>query len=246
MNILGRKDEHKIPIDILRLIYNRGLILSLIILIVGHGQIGKSTFQFYLGNRLKQIEQGIPLKKATWKEWDCRKFTSVTPQAFVNLWDNNENEILAMEEAGEQMNYLDWFGVMGRVFSSTTRTQGLKKNKCLMITPHAIDILKHNRECIDFKIWVKIRDDLRRLAVVRPRYIKIDYLKDKYKLGFIRDWAIAYTPEFIVESKKYTDWLKIYKGKIAKKNQNIVDGYNPAKPMSEKNMPPWVREGLYR
>lgn len=245
MNIPGRKNERQIPIDILRLIYNRGLILSLIILIVGHGQIGKSTFQFYLGNRIRQIEKGIPIKEATWQEWNARKFTSITPEGFVNLWDSYEGETIALEEAGEQMNYLEWFGVMGRVFSSTTRTQGLKRNKCLMITPHAVDILKHNRECIDFKIWVKIRDDMRRIAVVRPRYVKIDYLKDKYKLGWLRDWSILYTPRFLSESKKYTDWLKIYKEKIAKKNADLTSGYNPKKPMTERNCPEWVRKALY-
>lgn len=231
--ILGRKNEGQIPIDFLRLVYNRGLILSIIVLVNGHGQIGKSTVIHYCANRLKQIQLGIPLNRATWKEWDWRKFTASDPMRFVELWDSNENEILALEEAGELMNYLEWYGVMSRVFSSTTRTQGLKHNICFLVTPRARDITKYNRESVDFKVWVRKRDDLRKLAVVRPRYMKIDYLKDKYKLGYIKDWTIKYPARFLREAKLFTEWLKGYKSDISMKNKELV-GLIPKKTYEEQ------------
>lgn len=244
--IKGRLNEAKCPIDILRLIYNKWQILSLNVLVNGHGQIGKSTFIQYMANRLKQLQVGIKPKDATWREWDYKKYTSTDPQKFVDLWDKSDGEILALEEAGEQMNYLDWYSVMSRVFSSTTRTQGLKRNICFMITPHSIDIVKRNRECVDFKIWVRKRDDLRRLCVIRPRYIKIDYLRDKYRLGYIRDWHIFYPPKFLEVSIEFTNWLKGFKADIVEKNKEMVglkprrNKYDPTKPYSKNNLEDWM------
>jgi len=232
------------PIDILRLIYNRWQTLSIIILVNGHGQIGKSTFIDWCANRLLQLKHKIPLKKATWKEWDWKKYTSVNPKQFVQLWDSSDGQVLALEEAGEQMNYLEFWGIMSRVFSSTTRTQGLKKNVCFLVTPFSKDITKYNREHIDFRIWVMKREDKLRYCKVRPRYIKIDYLKDKYRLGWLRDWHIFYPPRFLMEACKFTENLKSFKCQISAKNKQLVGIYDPSKPMTTKNMPDYVRDLL--
>lgn len=220
--IRNRLNQSQCPIDILRLIVNRSQIYSLIILVNGHSQSGKSTAIFYIANRIIQIRKGIDLKRATWREWDYKRFTTTTPQDFVRLWDENENEILAMEEASYQMNYLDFFGLMGRVFSSTTRTQGIKRQICFLITPHTIDLMKHNREAVDFRIWVKRRDDIHKRTQLRPRFIKIDYLRDKYKLGYIKDWTLQYNHRFLKEAQKYTDWLKGFKSDIVEHNKELV------------------------
>ena len=212
--ISQRYTREQIPIDILRMICNRSKIFSLIILVNGHGQVGKSTAIFYMANRIKQIQQGIKRKNATWKEWDYKKFTTQTAQQFVQLWDENESEVLAMEEAGKQMDYMEWFSTMSKVFNQTSNTQGLKHNICFLITPHAVDIVKRQRELVDFKIWVRKRIDVARICIVRPRYIKIDYLKDKYKLGYVHDWIIKYPKPCLAEATKFTEWLKIYKSDI--------------------------------
>lgn len=215
------------------MIFNQWQTLSIIILVNGHGQIGKSTFINFCANRLKQIQQGIPLKKAAWKEWDSKKYTSTNPKQFVELWDSSDGEILALEEAGEQMNYLEFWGIMSRVFSSTTRTQGLKRNVCFLITPFSKDITKYNREHVDFRIWVMKRDDKKRYCHVRPRYVKINYLKDNYKLGWIRDWHIFYPPSFLKEATIYTNWLKGFKTDISIKNKELV-GLIPKPTLKEK------------
>lgn len=219
---MGKLNEGQCPIDILRLIYNKWQTLSIIILVNGHGQIGKSTFIDYIANRLIHLRDKIPLKDATWQEWDWKKYTTTNPKQFVDLWDKSDGQVLAMEEAGEQMNYLDWYGLMARVFSSTTRTQGLKRNVCFLITPFSKDITKYNREHIDFRVWVMKRDDKRRYCKVRPRYIKINYLKDNYKLGWLRDWHVFYPKKFLPEATKFTNYLKGYKGKVSDKNKEMV------------------------
>lgn len=220
--ISGRYTDKDIKVDVLRMILNRSLILPLVILICGHPQIGKSTFLFYLANRIEQIKKKIPLRKATWREWDYRKHCTITPQQFVSLSDTTEGCVNVMEEAGEQMNYLEWWGAMSQVFDSDYRTQGYKKNINILITPKSGDIVKHNKEHLDFKLWVTKRNDEKRFAKVKSRYIKIDYLKDKTKMGFILDWNIYYSPKFIREATKYTDWLKVYKRKIAEENKRKV------------------------
>jgi len=175
----------------------------------------------------------IPLKRATWNEWDWKKFVSTEPSDFVRLWDENECEVLALEEAGEQMNYLEWYGIMSRVFSSTTRTQGKNRNICFLVTPRSKDITKNNRESVDFRLWVRYRNDYKRNCKVRPRYIKIDYLKDKYSLGFIKDFTCQYTKKFLEKANVFTEFLKGYKADISEKNKRLV-GLIPEKTMEEK------------
>lgn len=214
--------ESQCPIDILRMIYNKWQTLSIIVLVNGHGQIGKSTFISWIANRLCQLRDHVPVKRATWKEWDWQKFTTTSPKQFVKLWDENDGQVLAMEEAGEQMNYLEFWGVMSRVFSSMTRTQGLKRNCCFLITPFSKDITKYNREHVDFRIWVRKRNDKLKYVRITPRYVKINYLKDSYRLGYIHDWHIFYPERFLIQAKAFTDHLKGYKKDIIELNKERV------------------------
>lgn len=232
------------------MIYNKWQTLSIIILVNGHGQIGKSTFIDFCANRLIGLRDGIPPKRLKYTEWDWKKYTSTNPKQFVELWDSCDNQVLALEEAGEQMNYLEFWGIMSRVFSSTTRTQGLKRNVCFLITPFSKDITKYNREHVDFRIWVRKRDDVHRYVKITPRYVKINYLKDNYRLGWVRDWHIFYPPRFLKEAEKFTTWLKGYKTDIMEKNKGLVGlkpftpKYNPSKPYSAENLEPWMRDCL--
>lgn len=235
-------NKYEVSIDFLRLVLNKARLFSLIILVNGHGQVGKSTWIQYVANRIKQIQLGIPLKKATWREWDYKKFTSTTPKQFVQLWNENENEVLALEEAGNQLDYTQWYSTMAQVFNQTSNTQGLKHNICFLITPHAVDIVKRQRELVDFKVWVKRRIDAAKLTIVRPRYIKIDYLKDKTRLGYIADWYVKYPTDFLKISREFTNWLKKYKLVIMHELYEQVGLFNPNKPISDKNKPDWVKE----
>ena len=241
MAILYRYNEEQIPIDILRMICNRSKIFSVIILINGHGQVGKSTFVHYLANRILQIRYKQPNK---WNLWNWQKFSSTNAQDFVRLWNENNDKIINLSEAGEQLNYLEWFSIMAKVFASTTRTQGMKHNICILDTPMSTDVQKHNKENIDFKIWVAKRYDSIRMALIKPRFIRIDYLQDKWKLGYIHDWLPIYPLEALAEAKKFTNWLLLFKEDIAQRNLMLVGIYNPNKPISEKNMPDWVVNAL--
>lgn len=212
--IIGRKNEYEITSDFLRLLYNRSIQYSLNVFVIGKGQVGKSTWIFYVANRIKAIQKGIELKDMTWEEWDYKKYTTTTPQQLVELWDNSENEILAMEEAGDQMNLYDWLGLMNRIFSGLTSTHGMKKNICFIITPYFDDIVKHARGRLDYVVILHHRDDKRRRVTATPRYTRLNWGTFKHDIKPIKDMKMRYSKKFIVKSKEFTEWLKGYKGDI--------------------------------
>lgn len=215
--IKGRKKEKHIKNDFLRLLYNRGLIYSLNVFVIGKGQTGKSSFIFYCANVLKAIQKHgrqIPMKDMTWDYWEYKKFTTTTPQRFVQLWDQYENEILALEEAGEQMNIYDWLGTMNRVFASTTSTQGMKKNLCFLITPYFDDITKHAKGRLDYVVILHHRDDVNKRVIATPRYTRLNWKSFKYDIWNIKDMDMRYDENFLKKANEFTDWLKEYKADI--------------------------------
>lgn len=215
--IIGRKNEQQIKNDFIRLIYNRSLIYSLNVFVIGKGQTGKSSWIFYIANTLKAVQKygrQIPMKDMTWEEWDYKRFTTTTPQRFVELWDQNQNEILALEEAGEQMNLYDWLGTMNRVFSSTTSTQGMKHNVCFLITPYFDDITKHAKGRLDYVVILHHRNDARKSVVATPRYTRLNWKSFKYDIMNIKDIYMKYDNNFLAKASEFTDWLKEYKKDI--------------------------------
>jgi len=240
--IIGRKTEEEVPNDFIRLLYNRGLIYSLNCFFIGKGQVGKSTAVFYLGNRLKQIERGISKWEAKWDEWDWKKFTVTESTKFVDLWDEYDNEIISLEEVAETMYYLDWTNLMSRVFSSTSATQGMKKNTCFLITPYFSDLVKNAKGKLDFAGLFHNRDDESMTVKLIPKYSRTNFKTFKPELKPIKQITFQYSKRFLKEANKYTDWLKQYKSDVRNKNRMLVRGYNPDKPISKKNIPPYMKK----
>lgn len=220
--IIGRLTKDECPCDFLRLVYNRGLIYSINIFVIGKGQTGKSTFVHFCCNKLRQLALKIPLKKATWREWDYEKFTSTTPQEFVSLWDQNESEDLSLEEAGEQINIYDWLGIMNKVFASTTSTQGLKLNRCWIITPYFDDITKHAKGRMDFVVILHHRDDVSKTVQASPFYVRLNWKTFKPEFKPLKKMIIQYNAKSLKEARNYTNYLKQYKRNISEKNKELV------------------------
>lgn len=212
--IIGRKNEEQIKSDFLRLLYNRSLIYSLNVFVIGKGQVGKSTWVFYVANKIKAIQQGKTDAEITWDEWDYKKFTTTTPQSFVKLWDENNGEVLAMEEVGQQMNLYEWLGIMNRVFSGMTSTQGMKKNICFLITPYFDDMTKHARGRMDYVVILHKRDDALKRVTATPRYTRLNWNSFKYDIIPIQNMNMRYDSKFLKKATEFTNWLKEYKGEI--------------------------------
>jgi hypothetical protein len=210
--IPNRFDASKVKIDALRLIINRSLILPVIALINGHGQIGKSTFLYHFANRILRIKTGNP--KAI---WDYKTYCARSAKQFVEIYDKSDNQIIALEEAGELLNFAEWWSVMNLVFGAISRTQGYKRNICLLITPHANDIAKQQKRKIDFILWVAKKDLVFKTAVVVPRWVKINYLtlkEENYRLRYIKSWFVHYGVSELRNANLYTEWLKEFKSDI--------------------------------
>jgi len=250
-----RYTNEEIPVDLLRAIINKSRKYSLVILVNGHGQVGKTTFIWHLANRIMQIKRFGLLnpndRRITWKEWDSYNLTATNAREFVKIWNSNYDAVLTLAEASETLNYLDWFSVMSRVFNSTTTTQGLKHNICFLDTCYAFEIMKHARDKVDYRIDVHGRNDYERTAYVRSGWINIDFLRDRWKLMPFNQWDCQYSMKELLLSKNYTDMIaETLKADTAIKNEQLVGerpykpSYNPTKPITERNMPDWVRELL--
>lgn len=216
----------QMPIDILRMIVNKSRKYSVIILWNGHSQSGKTTGKWYMANRILQIKKGQLNcwdKRNTWREWDGRKYSATNAYEFVDLWDKYDNAVITLEEAGESLNYLEWYSTMAKVFASTTRTQGLKKNICILDTVMSTDIQKHNKENIDFRMWTYKRYDEAKMSIVRNGWVEINYLKDKWRLRWLPNWNIKYTSKMLRIASEYTDWLAGgLKKQVMEKNKRMV------------------------
>ena len=216
-------------VDILRSMFNRANKYSIITLVGGHSQSGKTTLVWYLCNRICQLRKyGYralnPFDKINkWNEWDGFKFSAITPQDFVRIWNNNENAVLTLSEASTSLYYMDWMQVMARVFNSTTTTQGLKHNICFLDTVMESELMQKARDKIDYRIEVHKRDDYNKRANIRSGWSLIDYLGMKWMLIRYNTWILQYNSEILLKSKKYTDWIaETIKRKEAELNEQRV------------------------
>jgi len=182
----------------------------------------------------------------TWNEWDEKKYTATNAYEFVKIWNENNDAVLTLAECSETLNYLEWFTVMAKVFNSTTTTQGLKKNICFLDTVLSTDIMKHAKEKIDFRIWVKFRNDFYRICGTDSYWVEIQYAKDKWRLRWVGYWNYQYEKRELLLANNYTNWIAEFKEDVSERNLELamqsVGIYNPKKPISNKNMPDWVRK----
>lgn len=242
--------EEEIPIDILRMIVNKARKYSLIILVNGHGQVGKTTFIRHLCCRIEQIRRGIldpSDPRITWREWDDKKFTATNAQDFVRLWNNYNNAVMTLAEASTSLYYLDWMNVMAKVFNSTTTVLGKQRNICFLDTVMSTEIMKKAKEKVDFRIWVAKRYDAARISIAKNYWIEINYAKDKWRLRWLPDWVVQYTPRELCIAKEYTDWISAtLKDDEARLNEERVglapkrNRYDPSKPYSKNNLEDWM------
>lgn len=244
-----RFTDEEIPIDLLRMIVNKSRKYSLIILVNGHSQAGKSTFIWWLANRIMQIKKYGRLyswdTKNTWREWQSRTHSADNAYDFVRIWDENEDDICVLQEVSETLNRYEWWNMMGRVFNSTTTTQGLKRNISILDTVMSTDIMKTAKEKVDFRVAVTKRIDSLKICCTKDFWVEIDYAKDRWRLRWMHPLNVQYTTRQLLMAKEYTNWLATdLKARIMEENKMKVGMFVKNRPISEKNMPDWVREAL--
>ena len=249
--------EDDMEVEILRAPYNQSNKISLVILVGGHSQYGKTTLIWYMGNRWEQLRKyGYkalnPYASCNkYNEWDWEKLTAITAQDFVRIWNRNKNAVMALAEASTTLYYADWMAIMGRVFNSTTTVLGRQRNICFLDTVMEAELMKKARAKIDYRIELHNRVDYKRLANVRSGWSLIDYLRMRWKLIPYNEWNVIYSRRMLAMAKQYTDWVgELCKDEEAKLNEQRVGlqpyqkPYDPTKPYSKTNLEPWMRDLL--
>lgn len=232
-------------VDILRSIYNLSNKYSLIVLVGGHSQSGKTTLVWYICNRIcqlrkygyKALDPTAPF--LTWREWNGKENSATTPQEFVKLWNKSENGVFTLSEASTTLYYQDWMSIMSRVFNSSTTVLGRQHNICFLDTVFETELMKKARDKIDFRIELNRRIDSKRQAVVRSGWSLIDYLGMKWMLIRNNEWIVQYSKRQLAMSKQYTDWInEIVKDREAQLNEQRV-GLRDADPKPFVLNPEW-------
>ena len=244
-------------VDILRSPFNRSNKYSLVILVGGHSQSGKTTMVWYLANRIMQLRKyGYKALDPTapcntWREWDGKKYSATTPQEFVKIWNNNQDAVLTLSEASTTLYYMDWMSVMSRVFNSTTTVLGKQHNICFLDTVMESELMQKARDKVDYRIELHRRDDFNTTANVRSGWTLIDYLGMKWMLIRNNEWNCKYTDRMLLMARQYTDWIaETCKKREAEENERrvglrpYIPKYNPEKPVSMRNIPEDVRDLL--
>lgn len=239
-------------VDILRSIYNRSNKFSLVVLVGGHSQSGKTTLVWYLCNRLCQLRRyGYkaldPLASCnTWREWDWKKYSATDAQSFVKIWNNNENAVMTLSEASTSMYYMDWMNVMSRVFNSTTTVLGKQHNICFIDTVMESELMKKARQKIDYRIELHRREDWHNGCNIRSGWTLIDYLGMKWMLIRNNEWNLEYTKKMLLLSKEYTQYVSDTQkqNEMEENEMRVGIRFDPKKPISEKNLPPWMENLL--
>lgn len=200
-------------VDIIRSIFNRSNRFSLVVLVGGHSQSGKTTLVWYLCNRILQLRRyGYkaldPFAECnTWREWDWKKYSATDAREFVKIWNNNESGVMTLSEASTSMYYMDWMNVMSRVFNSTTTVLGKQKNICFIDTVFESELMKKARQKIDYRIELHRREDWHNGCNIRSGWTLIDYLGMKWMLIRNNEWNLEYSRKMLLLSKEYTQYV---------------------------------------
>lgn len=200
-------------VDLLRRIFNNSNRISQNILVGGHSQSGKTTWIWFVSNRICQLRKyGYKALNPfapcnTYREWDWKKFSATDPQKFVDIWNNYPGSVMTLSEASTQLYFLDWFKIMGRVFNSSSTVLGKQRQICFIDTVFEGDLMKSIKSKIDYRIEIHERDERNNQAVVRSGWSLIDYLRMKWMLIPDNESHWKYTKKILLLAKQYTDWV---------------------------------------
>lgn len=178
---------------------------TLVVLVQGYMQMGKSTFVYFLLNNLSIRKFGKP--------WNYKKYCARNLKEFIDLIDKNNNKLLVYEEASKDINISRWYNDLNLFFNVIMQTQAYKHNLVVLVFPHSASISKQQKYFINLGIEIVRRiDNIKCQAVVikptiyRRNFWKLDDNDLKYKwwgMSFVK-----YHKEDLDGSKKYTEWLE--------------------------------------
>lgn len=185
------------------------------IAITGESQVGKSTFCWWLSNELSHNQ----LTNFS-RDWDYKKYCATSIKQFAELVAESENEVIVLEEASFQAGKMSFWDTFTRALDEINQTQGVKRNFFIFVMPCLPDLAKSLR-AMNYLFCVSKKIERRKLAVIMPQEIKIDYWRIDDKATH-QDFSPkimrkVYTDEELKKAGEYSEWLRTYKSKIMEK-----------------------------
>lgn len=181
---------------------------TLVMLIQGETQTGKSTLVHFLMNNLSLYKFGI--------EWDYKKFCARNLVEFVNMVNTYDNQLLVFEEATKDISIDSWYDKYNHLFNVLLQTQGYKHNLLVLVFPSAMQLSNRNKYFIKLGLTVLERIDEPDTNTFATRYKPTIYYRDFWRLeehDLKYLWWNAvhfakYTKEDLEKTKEYTKWLE--------------------------------------
>lgn len=219
-------------------------------IVQGETQKGKSTSAYTIMRMLH--------KKRYNEEWDYTKYCARSLEEFIDIFDKYDHKFILYEEASRDINVATWYDTMNKLFNILLQTQAYKHNLVLIVMPMSLGISKRQRRFITIGIEVikKIDTEKVKATVLKPTIYKRTFWKlddESLSYKFLPISYIRYKPEDLIKAKEYTEWLintlkKDVMVDIKREIKRIAtkrrEGYDPAKPISKRNMPGWLRKYL--
>jgi hypothetical protein len=177
-----------------------------LVIIQGEIQTGKSTFTYWLCNRLH--------KKLYKEEWNYEKYCARSLDEFIDIIDKSNNKIVVYEEASKDITIQRWYNDLNLFFNIIMQTQGYKHNIIFLVFPHSASVPKQQRYFINLGIEViqKIDQPLLKATIFKPtiykrRFYKLDE-NDLYYKYWCRQSFVKYTKKELAKAREYTEWLE--------------------------------------
>jgi len=198
------------------------------IAIIGETQVGKSSF-------LRFVAEEVSKRKFK-KTWDYKKFCCRNFKEFIDVVDNNNNEVIAIEEAGFQNSKNEWYSLENRLMDTTLQTQAYKRNVYIFCLPRALSLASDIRSTLNMIFWVVAKNEKKRKVLVYPQLLRKKFWsldKKPFSQRFLNPIKKTYTLNEIKMLKEYTGWLETeYKTEIMEDIKNRYAGESQKLPFS--------------
>ncbi len=195
----------------LKYIFNKWFSRTLIVLIQGSTQTGKSTVLKAVCDTLYSYRYGV--------DWPHKLRCARSFDELIDYVDKYDNEILAIEEASFYLSSDEWQNIQNRLFSQINFTQAYKHNLIFLVLPHSKGIAKAHRRMIDMGLTVKKKiEGPRPATLIYPLIYKRIYWKLEENAHwnlFLPQLLLRYSDEQMKRCKDFTDnFLVDYKKSI--------------------------------
>lgn len=179
---------------------------TLLVLIQGPMQSGKSTFCHWLVSRLHRKKYGT--------EWDYKKYCARNLEEFIDIVDRSNNQFIVYEEASKDITIQRHWNDMNLFFNIVMQTQAYKHNLIFLVFPHSASISKQQRYFVNLGIEIiqKVDQPLLKATIFKPtlykrRFYKLDN-NDLYYKYWCNRAHVVYSKKELTRSREYTKWIE--------------------------------------